>query len=225
MKRLSIAVSLAAFIAGCGGRSSSFIPTSPSAPPPAPPPTYTLSGVAVAQTPSGLAPVEGVRVETGNMAVYAGGLPLFAMTDKNGFYRISGLSAGSSSVRAIKYGYETDVRNVTIGGDTGLDIQLVSRPTYTLSGVVSEVTPTGWAPVDDVEVYCDSCGEFGHTWAHTDTIGFYSFSGVYAGSTPLLVRKTGYGVIDPVRTFPDGTGERDATVNGDTQFDIQVVRR
>jgi hypothetical protein len=27
-----------------------------------------------------------------------------------------------------------------------------------------------------------------------------------------LVKKTGYDVIDPVRTFPDGTGEKHATI-------------
>src|SRR5688500_16712062 len=70
-----------------GCRSSS-ITTSPSARPPGPLPTYTLSGVAVAQTQTGVAPVEGVRVELGDLQVYVGGLTIFATTDKDGFYSI-----------------------------------------------------------------------------------------------------------------------------------------
>lgn len=220
-----IAFALVTVILTCGGCSSSSIPTSPSATAPGPPATYTLSGVAVGETQTGVAPVEGVRVETGDLRVYVGGLTRFAMTDKDGFYSISGLSAGSNSIRVIKFGYEIDTKDVSIGGDTQLDIQLVRRPTYTLSGMVSEVTPTGQVPVEDVDVYCDSCGDGGHTSAYTDRNGFYSFPAVYAGITPLIVRKTGYEVIDRTPTYPDGSTRTDATVNGDTRFDIQLVRR
>jgi hypothetical protein len=104
-----------------------------------------------------------------------------------------------------------------------------------LSGVVFELTPTGQVPVQGVSVYCDACGEVGHTWRTTDTAGFYSFSGDLAHGggvwvnasdvTPLLVRKEGYAVSDPAGTFPDGTGRKNVTVNGDTRFDIQLVRR
>ena len=101
-----------------------------------------------------------------------------------------------------------------MSGDTQFDIQVIRGATYTLSGVVSETTPTGHTPVEDVDVYCDACGEFGHTRVYTDTNGFYTFSGVYAGITQLLVRKDGYNVVGP--TVP--------TVNGDTRFDIELVR-
>ena len=102
-----------------------------------------------------------------------------------------------------------------------------SQPSYTLSGVVAEMSPTGLEPVGDVEVYCDSWGSpTGHTFAHTDAQGSYSFSWAADGVHPLLVKKTGYDVIDPARTFPDGTGEKRATVSGgDTRFDILIVRR
>ena len=100
------------------------------------------------------------------------------------------------------------------------------QPTYTLSGVVTEMSADGPKPVADVEVYCDSCGSpVGHTFAHTDAQGFYSFSWAANGVHPLLVRKAGYGVIDPTTTYPDGTGVRIATVNGDTRFDILIIRR
>jgi hypothetical protein len=44
----------------------------------------------------------------------------------------------------------------------------------TLYGVVFELTPTGQMPLADTQVYCDACGEFGHTSAFTDANGFYS---------------------------------------------------
>jgi hypothetical protein len=200
----------------CDGGSRASSPTSPT--PSAPPPTYTVSGVVSAVTPTGLAPLEGVLVEDANTRRNAA-------TDQSGFYSISGLHARSTSISARKSGYVTDTKNLTISGDTRLDIQVVQLVAYTLSGVVSEITPTGQAPVEGVEVYCDGCGEFGHTWAYTDTNGFYSFAEVYPGVLPLLVRKAGYEVVDPISTFPDGTGRKDATVNGDTRFDIQLVRR
>ena len=99
------------------------------------------------------------------------------------------------------------------------------RQTFTLSGIVFEVTSTGEIPVDGVEVYCDSCGvPDGHSFRYTDSRGFYSFDGVYDGNNPLLVRKTGYRVIDPVRTFPDGTGVRNAVVSGNTSYNIAIGR-
>ena len=40
-----------------------------------------------------------------------------------------------------------------------------------------------------------------------------------------LVWKDGYEVVDPTDTLADGTAVKKATVNGDTRFDIQMVRR
>lgn len=46
-----------------------------------------------------------------------------------------------------------------------------------LSGVVSEMTPTGQATVPGAVVYCERCGEITHTWATADANGFYRFPG------------------------------------------------
>jgi hypothetical protein len=87
--------------------------------------------------------------------------------------------------------------------------------------VVFERTPTGTAPIEGVEVYCDGCGSpYGHTFANTDADGFYSFPYTYSGTNPLLIRKAGYG--DPAGQAP---GTRAPMVNGDTRFDIELVRR
>ena len=101
---------------------------------------------------------------------------------------------------------------------------------YTLSGVVFEMTPTGRMPIEGVEIYCEPCGAETHTWATTDANGFYSFAGVWnAGVAPISVFVSKDGYKDPVvvATPPNqlGPGWRDVIVNGDTRFDIELVRR
>jgi hypothetical protein len=101
--------------------------------------------------------------------------------------------------------------------------QPAPQPTYTLSGVVSELTSAGTMPAAGVQLYCDSCGSpDGHTFTTSDPNGFYSFSWTRNGVHPLLVWKDGYAVIDPSGTRSNGVA---VTVDGDTRFDIQIVRR
>ena len=102
----------------------------------------------------------------------------------------------------------------------------------TLSGLVFEETPTGRAPIAGVDVYCEPCGAETHTWAKTDSQGFYSFAGVWIGGhfptrISIWVGKDGY-------TDPDGVshptnlpkpGWREVVVDGDTLFDMQLVPR
>ena len=95
---------------------------------------------------------------------------------------------------------------------------------YTLSGVVSEVTTTGHTPIEGVAVYCELCGEDTHSWSFTDSSGTYSFTGVWTtpgSTTPLWFSKEGY--TDPLAVTPPGY--RQAMVNGDTRFDVTLVRR
>jgi hypothetical protein len=104
--------------------------------------------------------------------------------------------------------------------------QPAPQPTYTLSGVVSELTAAGKAPAEGVRLYCDSCGSpDGHTFTSSDGNGYYSFSWARNGVHPLLVWKDGYDVVDPTGRLADGTAVTNATVDGDTRFDIQIVRR
>lgn len=109
----------------------------------------------------------------------------------------------------------------------------------TLSGFVYEVTPTGRAPIADVPVYCEPCGQITHTWAYTDANGFYRFPGDLAQGggvwlspgivTQLHITKEGY--QDPPGLPPlhgpvlTGSGWREVMINGDTRFDIELVRR
>ena len=102
----------------------------------------------------------------------------------------------------------------------------VPQLTYTLSGVVSEVTAAGSVPAEGVRLYCDSCGSpDGHTFTSSDANGFYSFAWARNGVHPLLVWKDGYVVMDPSGALADGRAVKNATVDGDTRFDIQIARR
>jgi hypothetical protein len=198
-----VAVSLA--ISACGD------PTSPGDQ------LVTLSGTVTETTSTGPIPILGARVAVTN-------IPRFVMSDQNGGYIIAGLPMGRVQVEATIGGFQSDNRIVTLNGDTRLDIQLTRLPAFTLSGVVFEMTPAGQVPVEGVQLYCDSCGEEGHTFVNTDANGFYSFSHVLNGSNSILLKKDGYAVLNSIETFPDGWGERNAKVNGDTRFDIQLVR-
>jgi hypothetical protein len=189
----------------------------------APNPTYTLSGTVSEMTSDGPTPVEGARVTA--VVALGSSRTLVATTDRNGFYGIIGTPAGAHAISVEKFGYVTDRRTATMDRDTRFDIQLFRYGTYTLSGVVSEETATGSVPIERVEVYCDSCGPQGHTLAFTDADGFYSFSEVVSGVHHLLVTKEGFRLIDRSGAFPSGTEFKDATVNGDTRFDMQIVRR
>jgi hypothetical protein len=109
----------------------------------------------------------------------------------------------------------------------------------TLSGVVSDLASTGLTSLEGVSVYCDECGEFGHTFMTTDANGYYSFSGDIAHgggvwvspgyATYLIVHKEGYqdppGLPRPTLPPPNVPGWREVTIKGDTQFDIQLIRR
>jgi hypothetical protein len=105
-----------------------------------------------------------------------------------------------------------------------------------LFGTVFERTPTGLKPLEGVLLYCDACGEFGHTFLTTDANGRYRFSGDVAHgggiwpSDPLsvLVQKAAYTVTGGVPinspSYPDGFWVS-VKMNGDTALDIVLTAR
>jgi Carboxypeptidase regulatory-like domain len=218
--RTSITLLFAPWILGillsaCDGEHSS--PTS-ATPTPAQTPalTYTLSGAVSELTPAGFAGIQGalVVVNIGRVAT----------TDANGHYVIPGLSATSRFVSVSRFGYVSATHMMTMTGDTQLDIRLDRMASYTLSGVVFEITEAGRVPLKGVEVYCDSCGSpDGHTFVQTDANGFYSLAWAINGVHPLFVTKPGYEIVD--RALLDGLGRIRATVDGDTRFDVELVRQ
>jgi hypothetical protein len=95
-----------------------------------------------------------------------------------------------------------------------------------LSGVVFEVTSGETvAPVAGVQVYCDACGG-GHASTYTDSTGAYSFTEVRSSVYPLWVAKSGYNLVKPTGSAGAGwMGAINVEVNGDTRFDIEVIRQ
>ena len=105
----------------------------------------------------------------------------------------------------------------------------VLKPDNSLSGVVSEMTSDGLVPLAGVEIYCDACGEFGHTRVTTDETGAYDFGrdGIWSDDgdvIAILITKDGYNVSGGSQG-PSGWPTRYVKINGDTRFDFQMVRR
>lgn len=230
MKSLSIALGLASSMLACGGSST----TTPTALVVPLQPTFTISGVISAVTPAGLTPLEGVSMFINGHR---------ATTDAEGRYSVAGLepNAFGFGVTASKAGYSSQTTNLTKSADATVDMQLVRTAIYTLSGFVSELTSAGRVPVERVRVDassmpCDErgtgCAGFGiggiglFQTATTDKSGFYSISGLYPGKYNIIwASKDGYADPFPPQ-YPDNSeGGQAITINGDSRFDIQLVRR
>ena len=102
----------------------------------------------------------------------------------------------------------------------------------TLSGVVFELTPSGRAPIEGVTLHCGACGAETHAWAYTNSKGHYEFIGVWLDGSPatdISVEKDGFGDPPgrptPGLPHPYGPGWRTVTIDGNTRFDIELVRR
>src|SRR5688572_28498828 len=106
-----------------------------------------------------------------------------------------------------------------------------------LSGVVYELTRTGLTPIAAAVVDCALCGEETHTFATADDNGFYNFSGDLARGggvwvvpgvpTPIAVGYYNKDYEDPpgLPAMGHGPGWREVLIDGDTRFDIELVRR
>ena len=87
-------------------------------------------------------------------------------------------------------------------------VTTLSSATYTLSGVVTEMTATGSAPIEGARVV-DASGRS----AATDGDGAYLISGLPASSRTISVTRNGY-----------LTGTRTIAMTGDTELDIRLER-
>jgi len=98
-----------------------------------------------------------------------------------------------------------------------------------LSGVVFEIVAGARFPVAAVEVYCDACGPpLGHTLTSSDSNGVYELKDVPPGPTRVLLSKPGFMLPRPAWLGPGGIGWMggiDVIVNGDTRYDIEIVRQ
>ena len=158
-------------------------------------PTFTVSGTIVEQ---GGAPVEGVKVEVAGRQGhhrYQRPVPLLNVPQSYG------------GALAVKAGYAAARETLSVNSDTRFDVQLGPRVArYTLSGVVSEVTPTGLTPLEGAHVHQVSCEDILPAppffpgkgcpvlifqTVTTDKQGRYSFSGLGLGQGELDRREQG----------------------------------
>jgi hypothetical protein len=216
-------------MAACGGNPPSQNPISPSGPPD---PTFTVSGLVVGQ---GGAPIEGAKIFVAGKQ---------GTTDGNGNYSLHEVPRSYGAASAVKAGYAAAREILTVSGDMRHDFQLGPRVAiYSLSGVVSEETPTGLVPLEGVLVeeyscedvsasppfFSNACPVLVYQTTITDKKGAYSFSGLYAGERNNIgAGKEGF--EDPLA--PDGPEDpnapdrsRKVTINGATRYDIQLLRR
>ena len=107
-----------------------------------------------------------------------------------------------------------------------------------LSGVVYELTSTGRRPIPQAYVYCEACSTETHMFVLADDNGFYHFSGDLATGGGVWVAP---GVPTDIavggsynKDYEDppglpssrrGPGWREVQIDGDTRFDIELVRR
>jgi hypothetical protein len=159
-----------------------------------------------ATTANGLVAVAGARVRA-----EIGSARAEAVTDHAGGYQLTGLYAGSHAVSTSKDGYLVDTRAVNVMGDTRFDIRIEERVYSTLYGRVFEATPSGPVPIPGLEMYCDWCGEYGHTRVFTDAGGNYTFAHVPNILVTVAMSRGGYLNL-----------QKDVRVSGDTQFDITL---
>jgi hypothetical protein len=116
----------------------------------------------------------------------------------------------------VDYGHDNpgtlvDVE-VTAGTLTVTQSAVYPPGSPTLSGIVTETTPTGTAPVAGALVYRGV--QTGWRDATTDQNGFYSIPGLYDALDTIETRKDGY-----------QDTKNSVRVSGDTRFDIEIVRR
>ena len=114
----SFALALAA--AACGESPSITNPTPPPLMSPAPVATFSVSGTISEAAESGSMPLEGASVL--NWATDEA-----TTTDSAGFYRIGGLRTGFAQLIVAKEGYEEQLIEVMIDGDTQVDAVLVRQ--------------------------------------------------------------------------------------------------
>jgi hypothetical protein len=221
IKRQLVAVGLASVAIACGKdlyRPQGGCATCPS-------PGHTLSGLVTAMTTAGPVPVAGAQVresQTGHSAT----------TSTLGFYSITLIEVRSSvTVSASKAGYTTGTTTVATSGDTRVDLQFDPRSTYTVSGVISAITPTGLTPIEgvwvDVVSWDNVTNQYTEGITTTDQHGFYSIAELWGGpgvENAVWISKAGYR-IEPQTNPPCDGCFRTFTVTANTTLDIQLEPR
>ncbi|HTL45073.1 MAG TPA: hypothetical protein VL262_12100 [Vicinamibacterales bacterium] len=217
MKPILISAVSLLLVSACSGDTPLSKAVAPSPLPATAPPaaSYRVKGMVFVATATGALPLEGAHVQGPRGAAVTTGI--------DGAYALTGLS-GTTFINVTRPGYAPFQAALNVTADTQFDIPMVRAATVSLSGVVFEMLQGSRVPIEGVEVYCDSCGEDGHTFLYTDASGRYRFPELFGrGYTLLLLRKDGYAVKNAIAV---GNLEGAAVVvDTDTEFDIELVRR
>lgn len=245
LPRIVLALVLAVGMVGCStyGASAPFTPFSPSRVPQSgalPTPTLWVFRESSGFSTTDLRDVQEqiVQFNTANELIWTADgthLPGYRVESHNFGTRpvffISGAICAEGCAFEVRFGTRDGERRAYLTADYGhdnpgtlVDVEVAGGAlvatrtdvfppgTFTLSGVVTEETQTGSAPLEGVSVYRGMTG--GWQGSTTDKKGFYTILGMYDGIGEVSVSKEGY-----------GTERRPVSINGDTRFDIQLVRR
>jgi hypothetical protein len=184
---------------------------------------HTLSGTVTEMTPAGVVPVQRL--------VVIGPRGGYTWTDSAGRYRFSRVPPGTTSIRVEAGPFEPVTRTVSVSADSVIDLQLVRRPRFTLSGLVTEATADGPVPLAGVDVEVELCppqmsGGSAFSSARTDAQGFYHVADMCDGRVIAYALKAGYTFADADGCDDGHFGEcRWITIAGDTRFDFRMTRR
>jgi len=237
------AIVLVMLMQGLAGCSDSRTPTAPRDPP-GPPPAPTLKVFTDSRgfSTSDLRDVQDqiVRFNTANELIWAADdtrLQGFKV-DRNdfgtgAFYMVSipGTTCPQGCSFEVRFGTKDGERRAYLTVDYGhdnpgtvVDVEIVNGAlvvtqsevfppgTPTLSGIVTELTPIGPVPLSGVDVY--RAVTTGWRSATTDKDGLYRIPGLIDVTDKVSVSKEGY-----------QSNSQNLTMNGDTRFDVQLVRR
>lgn len=193
--RVSLVATIVALSVACEGEP-------PTAPTPAPsPPMYTLTGTVMEARAEVRTPATNIPVEISPTHR--------TVTDSAGNFSIRGLAEGTYVVHVSAFLYEPLSTTVRIQSDTRVDLEIVPRPVYALSGFVYEDTEDGPLPVSGVRVNNSEI----HDTATTDAAGAYR---VFALRGAALISFTKPGYLEQVRSL---------VMPGDVRLDVKLVRR
>lgn len=174
-------VSACLWLTACAGQSSTPTQT-PTAPSPAPPATYALTGsVSDQQTGRAIASAL-VHVMDGVDANKA------AVTDSNGTYALTGLHAGEFNLNVTASGYSVLAQKVAVQADTRLSFALQAAR-RTISGAVTDATSRGVLP--NILIVVSNGASAGQS-TRTDAAGNYTLTGISAEITSLQASATSY---------------------------------
>lgn len=134
-------------------------------------------------------PIVGARVQ-----ITAGPLSnRFDLSDNTGFYQITGLPAGTYTLRATASGHDNDVQVATVAQDATarVDFRLTANPALQVGAIAGRVTNTSGTGLANVVVQV-TAGPTTGTSVATDDEGDYSLGNLDPGTYAVTFSRSGF---------------------------------